>query len=476
LLHDTYGFPVEVTAEVTAERGHGIDMAGFEADMADQRRRAKQARKFESQADDMQAIQALVSSEGGTSFVGRSELTDVEATVMLVTGDTDQGGPVSVFLDQSPFYAEAGGQIGDTGTIKSPTGSGTVVDTVYAVPGVHRHLVQITEGEITAGQTVTASVDVGRRSAIVRNHTGTHLLHWALRQVLGDHVQQQGSMVGPDRLRFDFSHFDPLTPEQIKTIEDLANSEVLKNSPASHVEVTKAEAEAMGAIAFFGDKYGDMVRVLTAGPSLEFCGGTHVNALGDIGLIKIVSEGSIGSNLRRVEAVTGTGAIELLRSEQAMVDQAASTINVPRGDLVDGVAKRVAEIKDLKAEIKAMRSQLAAGQADRLADSAVGGVVIARVDGLGPNDLKELAVTVRSHLDVNAVVLGGSPGSGAALVAAVTPNSGLNAGNLLSDAAKAIRGGGGKGPEIAVAGGKDANGVDEALALAAIAAGVEATS
>ena len=349
-----------------------------------------------------------------------------------------------------------------------------MTDTVYAVPGVIRHVGRVVAGEVAAGQSATASIDVVRRDAIRRNHTGTHILHWALRGVLGDHVKQQGSMVGPDRLRFDFSHFDPVTPEQLAAIEDAANAEILANPTAEHVEVTKAEAERMGAIAFFGDKYGDLVRVLRAGPSLEFCGGTHVRALGDIGLVKIVSESSIGSNLRRIEAVTGTGAIDLLRAEQAAVDAAAQLVNVPRGDLVDAVAKRIDEIKALRDEVRSLRARAAVGRATELAAGAVDGVVIARVDGLGRDELKDLAVAVRDIEGTLAVVLGGAPdGGGAALVAAVADGADLRAGDLIADAAKAIKGGGGKGPDLAMAGGKDPGGIDEALGLSARAAGVD---
>ena len=471
LLHDTYGFPVEVTGEVVAERGYTVDEIGFAAEMEAQRTRAKEARKSSGQAADFDEVQALLDTHGQTEFVGRDEVADVAATVLLVTGEgTDEH---SVFLDRSPFYAESGGQIGDTGFITTTTGRVEVLDTLYAVPGVHRHLVRALEGAVEAGQEATASIDVERRDAIRRNHTGTHLLHWALRQVLGDHVKQQGSMVGPDRLRFDFSHFEPVTAEEISAIEDLVNREVLANPVAEHPEVTKAEAEAMGAVAFFGDKYGEMVRVLRAGPSLEFCGGTHVRALGDIGLIKIVSESSIGSNLRRVEAVTGADSIELLRAEQRTVDAAAELVGVPRGDVLEGVSKRVAELKDLRDELKTLKAKLAVGQAATMADEAVDGVVVARVDGLARDEMKDLAVAVRDRDGIRAVVLGGAPdGGGAALVAAVTADAGLEAGALIADGAKAIKGGGGKGAEMAMAGGKDAGGVDEALALSAQAAGI----
>lgn len=475
LLHDTYGFPYEVSEEVVLERGYTLDRAGFESDMAAQRERAKAARKGVVQAADFEQVQTLLDDGGFTAFVGREELTDVSASIQLITGiGTDT---VSIFLDRSPFYAESGGQVGDRGTITTATGTAQVVDTVYAVPGIQRHVVRITDGQLVAGQDATASISVERRNAIRRNHTGTHMLHWALREVLGDRVQQQGSMVSAERLRFDFSHFEPVTAAEIEAIEDLVNAELLGNTAVNHPEVTKAEAETMGAIAFFGDKYGDLVRVLQAGPSLEFCGGIHVSALGDIGLLKIVSEGSIGSNLRRIEAVTGTGAITLLRQEQTTVASVASSLNVPIGDVLEGVTKRLGEIKQLKAELVDVRAQLAAGQAGQLAADAVEGIVIARVDGIGRDELKDLAVALRDQEGIRAAVLGGAPsGGGAALVAAVTADSGLHAGELIAAGSKCIRGGGGKAPDLAMAGGKEPAGLDEALELARAAAGLTPTA
>ncbi len=471
LLHDTYGFPFEVTEEVVAERGFTVDRAGFDSAMEEQRTRAKEARKGVIQAVDFEQVQALSEANGPTDFVGRDELVDVDAEVLLVTGiGTDT---VSIFVDRTPFYAESGGQIGDTGTISTDTGTATIRDTVYAVPGVHRHVVGELTGEIRPGQKATLSIDVERRDAIRRNHTGTHLLHWALREVLGDHVKQQGSLVAPDRLRFDFSHFEAVTDEQIARIEDLVNGIVLANEAASHEEMTKAEAEEIGAIAFFGDKYGELVRVLRAGPTLEFCGGTHVKAMGDIGLLKIVSEGSIGSNLRRVEAVTGAGAIDLLRSEQRTLDSAADLLNVPRGNVLDGLTKRLGEMADLKDQVRDLQAKMAQGLASDLAASATGGVVVARVDTIGRDELKELALKLRNTDGVDVVVLGGEPdGGGAALVAAVTPGHSPTAGELIAEGAKAIKGGGGKGPDLAMAGGKDPSGLDEALSLARQAAGV----
>ncbi len=465
MLHDTYGFPFEVTEEVVAERGLTVDRPGFDEAMEEQRSRAKAARKGVVVAADFEQVQALVEANGVTEFVGREELTEVSATVQLVTGIGTE--TVSAFFDRTPFYAESGGQIGDTGWIVTETGKAEVLDTVYAVPGVHRHVITITEGELLAGQSATLSIDTARRDAIRRNHTGTHLLHWALREVLGDHVQQQGSLVAPDRLRFDFSHFEPVTAAQIAQIEDLVNTEVLTNPSVDHPEMTKNEAEEMGAIAFFGDKYGERVRVLVAGPTLEFCGGTHVKALGDIGLVKIVSEGSIGSNLRRVEAVTGAGAVDLLRAEESTITEAADLLNVPRADVLDGLGKRLGELDQAKKQIKQLQSELARGRAGELAAGATGGVVISRVDDIDRDQLKDLAIAIRDQDGVTAVVLGGAPASGgAALVAAVGDGSPLTAGELLADSAKAIKGGGGKGADLAMAGGKDPGGIDEALEIA----------
>jgi alanyl-tRNA synthetase len=458
-LHDTYGFPLEVTQEVAAERGVGIDQAGFDEAMAEQRRRARDARKVVAGGDDLEPYQDLLEAVGPTEFVGREEF-DVTARVLLASDH-------AVVLDRTPFYAESGGQIGDTGEITGPTGRARVVDTTYALPGLVRHQIELVEGTIEPGQEVRAAIDVERRDAIRRNHTGTHILHWALRHVLGDHVKQQGSWVGPDRLRFDFSHYEALTPEQIRAIEDLSNREVLDNATVRHFETTKEHAAELGAIAFFGDKYGDVVRVLEAGRhSLELCGGTHVRALGDIGPLKIVSEGSIGANIRRLEAVTGYGPIERLRAEEDKIHRASDLVGVPPDELVQGIEKRLGELKDLQSELKTLKRQLASAGAAELAANAVDGVVVARRDGVGRDELRDLALAVREQPGVRVVALGAAPeGGGAALVVAVPKSSSLHAGELLAVATKAIQGGGGRDPHLAVAGGKNAAGVDDALEL-----------
>jgi alanyl-tRNA synthetase len=469
LLHDTYGFPLELTQEIAGERAIDVDLAGFEREMTAQRTRAKAGRKgAASDVDRLDSYREVVEQFGITEFVGYTG-DEAEARVLAVipVGDSDLS---EIFLDRTPFYAESGGQIGDTGTIVTDSGRADVVDTTFALPNLRRHTVRVVDGTITAGQTATATIDVERRQAIRRNHTGTHLLHWALRRVLGDHVKQAGSYVGPDRLRFDFSHYEPVTDEQIAEIERLVNTETLRNERARVFETTKAEAESMGAIAFFGEKYGDIVRVLEAGPSIELCGGTHVTATGDIGLLKVVSEGSIGSNLRRIEAITGTASVDLLQRDERALAEVGELVGTT-GDVVAGVQRKLDEIKSLQAELKQMRAQQARGQAAEIAASAGDGVIVHRIDGLEPGELRDLAIAVRQQPGVRRVVLmGATPTGGASLVAAVQPSEGIEAADLIKAAAKAVSGGGGGKGDIATAGGKDPSGLDEAMRIATGAA------
>jgi len=292
------------------------------------------------------------------------------------------------------------------------------------------------------------------------------LLHHALRAVVGDHVKQAGSLVAPDRLRFDFSHYESLTAEQIERIESMVNAETLENTPVRISEMPKAEAEARGAIAFFGDKYGDVVRVLEAGSSVELCGGTHVSATGDIGTVKIVSEGSIGSNLRRIEAVTGAASVALLQRTDKELGEIAKLVSSP-GDPTGGVLRKLDEIKALNDDLKQLRSKLATGRATELAAGAIDGAVVARIDGLAPGDLRELAIAVRNAPDVDiAVLIGETPTGGVSLAAAVTPGAPVDASALIRDAAKAVGGGGGGKGDVATAGGKDASAIDHAVTLA----------
>ena len=467
LLHDTYGFPLEVTVEIAAERGVEVDTEGFAAAMSKQQERARSARSVAA-ADDVAPFVALLSAAGPTEFTGRAELASVGEVLYAADG--------RVVLDRTPFYAESGGQIGDTGEMScEATGArARVTDTVYGVDGLHVHIVEPISGELRAGDEVAASVDAGRRAAIRRNHTATHILHWALREILGEHVKQQGSWVGPDRLRFDFSHYEALTRSQIIEVEDLVNSEVLDNASCRHFETTIDRAQQLGAIAFFGDKYGDMVRVLEAGRrSVELCGGTHVRALGDIGAFHVTSEASIGANIRRLEAITGHDTLDLLRSQQSLIDEVARSLGVPSAELADGVAKRQSETKGLRAEVAELRRRAALGRAPELAAAAVDGVVVARVDDVGRDGLRDLAVSIRELNGVKAVVLGTALDSGgAALAAAATTGGGFHAGDLITEAKKTIGGGGRSASDLCVAGGRDAGRLDEALDLARAAAGI----
>ena len=469
LLHDTYGFPLEVTQEIVAERELSVDLEGFRVEMDQQRQRAKAARKG-NVADDsrMDLYREVMESHGTGGFIGY-ERESCSTKVLAIIPDDE--GLFDVFLEQTPFYAESGGQVGDTGFLTSSSGNYEVLDTTYALPGLRRHLCRVVSGTLLLNQEVEASIDGLRRTAIRRHHTATHILHWALREVLGEHVKQAGSLVNDERLRFDFSHYDSVSNDQLKQIEDLANTLTLDNAAVTSLETSKDEALEKGAIAFFGDKYGDRVRVLSAGPSVELCGGTHVTATGDIGLIHIISEGSVGANLRRIEAVAGVRSLELLQREHRSLNEAALLLGTSSQELLFGVHRKLDEFKAVQEENKILRSRLAVFGAATLAQGATDGIVVGRVDELSPGDLRELALAVRQQVGIRAVVLGGlTPEGGVSLVAAVTPTSGLSATALIKDAAKAVGGGGGGKGDIATAGGKLPEHLPEALRLAEVAA------
>jgi alanyl-tRNA synthetase len=465
LLHDTYGFPLELTQEIAAERGVEVDIEGFESEMNEQRTRAKDARKSgRADGDRVAAYREVMEAHGTTEFVGY--VHEASESTLLAVMDGDEGF-VEVFLDHTPFYAESGGQVGDIGTIAGSDFELQVVDTNFALPGLRRHVCRVLSGTPTDGVAVSARIDSNARTATRRNHTGTHILHWALRTVLGEHVKQAGSLVSPDRLRFDFSHYDAVTPDEIARIEELANAQVLSNVAVDAFETSKDEALAAGAIAFFGDKYGDTVRVLKAGASTELCGGTHVSATGDIGTIKIVGESSIGSNLRRIEAVTGVNTLRFVQRNGDILEQVASVVGTKTDDAVAGVQRKLDELKAAQDELKVMRARLASGRAVELAAEAVNGIVVARVDGVTANDLRDLAVAVRQQAGISAVVLGGvTDTGGVSIVGATATALKANAGDIIKDAAKAVGGGGGGKGDIATAGGKNTAALDEALTIA----------
>ncbi|HET7488227.1 MAG TPA: alanine--tRNA ligase [Acidimicrobiales bacterium] len=461
-LHDTFGFPIEVTREIARERGATVDEDGFRASMEEQRRRARESRAALSSEAAVAHYREVLDRCGPTEFVGYASY-ECAAKVLAVLPAAD--GTVEIFLDRTPFYAESGGQVGDMGTIVTESGRADVLDTTAPLAGLHRHTARIVDGEVHEGQEAAATVDAGRRDAIRRNHTGTHLLHWGLRDALGVHVQQQGSLVAPDYLRFDFSNPGPVDARKLHQVEDLVNEQVLSNDPVRVYETTKAHAEQLGAIAFFGDKYGEHVRVVEAGTrSMELCGGTHVGALGMIGLVKVLHESSIGSNLRRITAVTGTSALQRVREEERALAQAAELLRAEPGELPSAVERVLEHQKSLEAELKALRAAASAGEAATLAAGAVAGVVVARRDGLTPDQLRQLALAVRKAGAIRAVALGGSPdGAKVSLVVAVDPASGLDAPALVGEAAKLVGGGGGGKGDVAQAGGRDPSRIDDAL-------------
>ncbi|MHB8244876.1 MAG: alanine--tRNA ligase [Acidimicrobiales bacterium] len=481
-LHDTFGFPFELTKEIATERGVEVDEHGYEEAMDAQRRRAREAGKTGPVTPEQVAARwkEIRASLGATEFLGYKTTTS-DATVMAllpsaldgsfqnVDGKQAPAGSqlLEVFLDRTPFYAEGGGQVGDTGLITTPTGQLQVLDTTASPDGLIGHLGYLVEGTIEEGSLARAEVDVPRRDAIRRNHTGTHLLHWALRAVLGEHVRQQGSLVAPDRLRFDFSHFGPLSKDEIAEIEDLVNAAVIADEPVETVESAREEAEAAGAIAFFGDKYGERVRVVHAGrSSVELCGGTHVEALGMIGPLRIVSAGSIGANTRRIEAVTGAVALSQIREVDRTVEAAAELLRSKPAELPGAVARLVSRHKDLEDELRQLRTARLAEFAASLAASAVNGLAVARQDGFDSNELRELALAVRDRPGMRGVGLVGSPGEGrVALVVAVTKGSALDARAVASGAAKEVGGGGGGSRDLATAGGRDTAAIDRALAV-----------
>jgi alanyl-tRNA synthetase len=474
-LHDTFGFPIEITEEIAEERGAPLERAEFDRLMAKQKQRSREAGRTGATVSKFgaEAYRELLTTHGRTEFTGYTEYESKGRVLAVLPGAED--GAVEVFLDRTPFYAEGGGQVGDTGTIVSATGRVRVLDTTAALPGLFRHVGVVDDGTLEPGQEVTAVIDGDRRDAIRRNHTGTHLLHWALREVLGPHVKQQGSLVAPEYLRFDFSHHGAVGDAELAEIEHLVNGRILADEPVRAFETPMAEAKELGAIMFFGDKYGEVVRVVEAGgKSMELCGGTHVAALGMIGPVKVTQETSIGANLRRIFALTGEGTLEWMRDRERLLASAASLTKSKPEELPSAIERLQARQRDLESELKSVRAQMAAGEGRELAGTATAGVVVARRDGLTVDQLKDLAAKVRDETGIRAVVLAGTPdGERVAVAAAVASGGDLVAGELAVQAAK-ITGGGGnaKAPDLATAGGKDVTRIDEALAAVRATLGV----
>jgi alanyl-tRNA synthetase len=463
-LHDTHGFPIELTMEMAAEAGVEVDTEGFEREMAAQRELAKADTRRRREALGEEAIyRELLTQSGPTRFTGYEHYEEPALVVAVLAGA--EPGTAEIILDRTPFYAESGGQVGDTGAIITETGRATVLDTQNALPGLIVHRASV-EGEMHPGQDALAVIDAGRRESTRRHHTGTHLLHSALRQVLGDHVRQQGSLVAPDRLRFDFSHPKAPRPEELEEVAQLANADVLTDATVEVIETSKAEAEALGALAFFKDKYGERVRVVRAGVhSTELCGGTHVDALGMIGPIMVVSEGSIGSNTRRIEAVTGTRALALLDESRRTVDDAARLLRVEPNGVLDALQKVLDRQRQADKELQRARGARIEEDAARLAQLAAGGVLVHREDGLSPDQLRDLVQAI-GRRGARVVVVAGSPDGAKVGVAVASADDAVDAGRTAKELAQLVGGGGGGSAELAVAGGSDVSKIDDLLAEA----------
>ena len=460
-LHDTHGFPIELTEEIVGESGLSVDRVTFDAALKDQRDRARSSAKALNLADDAH-YRDLVERHGATEFVGR-DITrySIETTVLALLKGED--GTSELFLDSTPFYAESGGQVGDTGAIVTETGRFEVLDTQNVAGGLFAHRGRLT-GDVVPGQVAVATIDPSRRESTRRNHTATHLLHSGLRAVLGDHVRQQGSFVGPDRLRFDFSHGAGLSAEEEDEILTLVNTDVVANEAVETIQTTKAEAQSMGAVAFFGDKYGDRVRVVRAGShSLEFCGGTHVDRLGDIGQVQLVSEGSIGSNTRRIEAVSALAAYRRSHEMEGALGTVATLLKTSLDDVVPSLERLVERQRDIDKEIASLRQSQLSSFAEALHVANSGDVLVARVDGYAGEQLRTLAQDLQRR-GRRVVVLAGNVDDKVAIV--VASDESLNARETVKELAALVGGGGGGSTSLALAGGRDVEGIDRVLAAA----------
>ena len=461
-LHDTHGFPIELTDEIVSESGLSVDRRAFDEAMTAQRERARSMSKALNLADDAQ-YRDLIERHGTTEFVGRDmSRYSVETEVLASLVGPDGVG--ELFLDSTPFYAESGGQVADTGMVVTETGSFKVHDVQSVAGGLFAHRGHFT-GELLPGQVAVATIDPERREATRRNHTATHLLHAGLRTVLGDHVRQQGSFVGPDRLRFDFSHGAGVTPRETSEILTLVNTDVVANEAVNTIQTTKKEAETMGAIAFFGDKYGERVRVVRAGAhSLEFCGGTHVDRLGDIGQIQIVSESSIGSNTRRIEGVSAMGAYRRSHDMETALGSVASILKSSVDDVVPALERVMERQRDFEKELSSLRQAQLSRFADELNAQITTDVLVARVDGYPGEQLRWLAADLQRR-GRRVVVLVGAFDEKVSI--AVASDESLDATASVKQLASLVGGGGGGSARLALAGGRDPKGIDAVLSAAA---------
>lgn len=474
-LYDTYGFPIDLTEDIAAEHGIKIDRAGFEEALNEQRTRARAARKGVASM----AVQSEIYDQLDlmSDFIGYSETSTGAQVLAIIAGgqiveEAEEGDEIALFLDRTPFYAESGGQVADIGLITvGESAIVQVVDVQKAPNGYNLHKAHVVSGTVKVLDSVEAIIDHERRTNIIRNHTATHLLHKALREVLGEHVAQAGSLVGPERLRFDFSHLSGMTPEEIAIVERKVNEQIWANDSVDIKEMSIDEAKAIGAMALFGEKYGDVVRVVKAGDySTELCGGCHVRSTGEIGLFRIVSEASIAAGVRRVEAVTGKGAYEYVIGQQRLLEDAANKLKSGVNDVPMRVEILQNNLKDLSKEIEGLKGKLAAGEAKNLVDQMreIGGVpfLAARLDGADMDGLRTIAEDLKSRLSSGVIVLGSAGADKVNFVVAVTKDligRGVKAGDIVKQVAAITGGGGGGRPELAQAGGKDAEKLQEAL-------------
>ena len=467
-LYDTFGFPLDLTADVCRERGVEIDEAGFEVAMTRQREQARAAGKFK-------AVETLEYSGEPTTFVGYETLSQsAKITALyrdgLAVQSVQTGDHAVVVLSKTPFYAESGGQVGDAGGLSTSHATFVVEDTQKISADVFGHHGVVLSGELKVGEEIKASVDLVRRAHTVRNHSATHLLHKALREVLGTHVQQKGSLVDAEKTRFDFSHNQAVSDDEIRRIEEIVNAEILSNQATRAQVMAFDDAIAHGAMALFGEKYGDQVRVLDIGSSCELCGGTHVSRTGDIGLFKITSESGVAAGIRRIEAVTGENALSLLQSLEERMAQAATLIKAPPTELPARLAQIMDNVRAMEKEITRLKSKLAASAGDDLAGQAidVGGVKVlaVQIDGADVASMRETLDKLKGALKSAAIVLAAVDSGKVTLIAGVTADliQTLKAGELVNHVALQVGGKGGGRPDMAQAGGTDPSNLPKALA------------
>lgn len=475
-LYDTFGFPLDLTIDLAREHGMTVDQAGFDAAMAAQRAFSRGGEAFK---DTSQNRAALYGAHAGalTTFTGYDE-TESSATIVALLGEggavdtAEAGQAVEVILDRTPFYGESGGQVGDKGSIRTDTGVIDVDDTFKPAAGLHVHRGSVAEGFVQVGESAIARIDAARRRSIMRNHTATHLLHRALRIVLGDETHQAGSLVAPDRLRFDFTSIDALSPGQVTRVSEIVNEQVVASLPVGGRETSYDEAVAGGAMALFGEKYGDRVRIVEIDEfSKELCGGTHLGHTGEIGPFVVVSEGSVAAGVRRIEALTGSAAIERNLRQQAMLESLARDVRVSWSDLPEQLNAMRSKLRDSEREIARLRGQMAGSSIDGLIQNAVDvdGVrlVAARVPAETRDALRQIGDRLRDKLGSGVVVLGAVIEGRPSLLAMVTRDvidRGVKAGELVSESAVHVDGRGGGRPDLAEAGGKDPEGLDRAIA------------